>query len=368
MKKSRLIVVLMLAVMMVLTLSLGACSNKATDTPAAAPPAAGSETNEDAPGGEPADGAKASPKIGYIITFASHEWYANQVKGSEDTAKEFGYEFIVVDAENDQEKQISQGENLLAQDIDILIMAPVDGTGALPLIEKAQAQGVVVVTTSVISPKQDMYVGISDYEGAYALGLQAGQYVVDNKLDAPKVLQVGLPALPSCVDRTEGFKAGLLEKVPGATFVEVDGGGNKDTSVPVATDALTANPDITMIMGINDDSNLGGVQAYKSLGYDMDKLTSWGMGLEGIAAKGALLDPTSSVKGECAMFPEYFGRLAVLAAVDKYNGKDMPEWICPPTVIVTPENLNEYYVKEGDAWQIQWPTMDKLGYDERSIA
>lgn len=363
MKKSSRVVCLIIVLAM--AVALAACAP--AEAPASQTPSAST-----APGGSAEPEAESQTadkplKLGYIITFASHEWYANQVKGAQDTAKELGYEFVLADANNDQATQISVGENLLAQDIDALIMAPVDAKGAMPLIEKAQAQGVPVITTSVLAPSQDVYIGCTDLDGGLATGKYAGQYVLDNKLKAPKVLLVTLPALQATVDRAEGFKQGMLELVPDATFVEVDGGGSKDLAMEAATDALTANPDVTMIAGINDESTLGGMQAYKALGMDASKAVAWGYGLDGAAAKNELADPNSMYKGSIAMFPEYFGRLTVLAARDLSEGKEVAEWIAPPIEMITPDNMSDYYVKNGEAWDIQWPAVEALGYDEKTL-
>ena len=53
-------------------------------------------------------------------------------------------------------------------------------------------------------------------------------------------------------------------------------------------DALTANPDVNIIFGINDDSALGGLQSYIAAGLDTDNLLVVGFGCEGIACKDAL--------------------------------------------------------------------------------
>ena len=262
--------------------AMAACGGGGGTAEPAAPPAEEPAVTETE--GPTAVVAEEEFKIGYIITFASHEWYANQVKGAEMTAEEMGLDFILADAKNDQDTQITVGQNLLAQGVDVLIMAPADAQGAVPLIEEAMNQGVFVVTTSVLAPIQDVYVGCHDREGGQLLGQKAAEYVIANDLPTPKVLLVGLPALQACIDRSEGFKEGMLPLIPDATFIDVDGGGSKDSAMPAASDALTGNPDVNMIMGINDDSTLGGVQAYDALGYDMSTLIAWGYGLEGVAA------------------------------------------------------------------------------------
>ena len=363
MKKSRILFVVILVACM--AMSMVACK---TETPAEAPAQAPAET----PAATETPAAPESGggiKMGFIIPFASHEWYANTQKGAQMTADELGYELIVTDCRNDQDTQISQGQAMLAQQVDVLIMAPVDGDGVMPLIDEARDQGIPVVTHAVVAQWQDIFVGTPDWDAGVALGVKAGEYALEKGLDTPNCLLVGLPALPSCVDRSEGFKEGMLSVIPEATFIDVDGGGNKDTAMPAASDALTGNPNVNTIMGINDDSTLGGVQAYDALGYDMGNLIAWGFGCEGIAAKNEMSNPDSPYKGSLAMFPEYYGRMTVLAARDILDGiEHTNEWLKLPVEVMTIDNLSGFYTQEGDSWNILWPNIEALGFDYRPLA
>ena len=304
---------------------------------------------------------KKNMRVGYIVNFAAHEFYKNIIKGMRDTAEKSGIEIDVVDANQDIAKQISAGENLLAKGIDALIITPVDAKGVMPLIEQAMKEGIPVITESVKAEKQTCYVGIDDFQGGYLDGKYAGEYAKKTNFGTPKVLLVGLPALEACVNRTEGFKKGLLEVIPEAEIVaEVDGQGIKDKAMAVATDALTAHPDINMIMGINDDSTLGAVQAYKAAGMDISKLAAFGFGVEGNAAKNELVDPDSPYQGGLAMFPENIGRICVEMAVKAANGEDIPSDVQVPFDVMNKENVNAYYQKDGDEWNIMWEEVEKL--------
>ncbi len=304
-------------------------------------------------------------KIGYIQNFAAHEFYQNIIKGMKETAAKNGYILEIADANLDIAKQVSLGENMLAKDVDVLIITPVDAKGIAPLIEQARAQGVPVITESVPTDNQDCYVGIDDYYGGYIDGMAAGEYAKANGI-TPKVLIVGLPALEVCVQRTEGFKAGLLEVCPDAEIVvEVDGSGAKDVSVSVATDALTANADVNMVMGINDDSTIGGLLACEAAGMDMSKVIGFGFGVEGIAAKSLLVDPESSYKGGLGMFPEMIGRLCVEMAAAAAKGEDVPVAITTPLLVLNSDNIAKYYTQIGADWIINWEEVEALGYTPR---
>jgi len=359
--------ILVLVMVLAMVFAFSACSGGANEAPAAPDPApAPAATTDNAPTEEVAQEAL---KMGFIIPFAGHEWYANTQKGAQMTADELGYELIVTDCKNDQDTQITQGEAMLAQQVDGLIMAPVDGKGVMPLVDQARNQGVVVVTHAVVADWQDIYVGTPDWAAGVELGTKAAEFAIENGLDTPKCVLVGLPAIPACIDRSEGFKEGMSALIPDATYIDVDGGGNKDTAMPAASDALTANPDVNTIMGINDDSALGGMQAFDALGYNMDNLVVWGFGCEGIAAKNAMMDPTNPFQGSLAMFPEFYGRMTVLAARDILEGKTPPdEWMKLPVLTLTADNLADFYVKEGEAWNILWANIEKIGYEFRPLS
>ena len=67
------------------------------------------------------------------------------------------------------------------------------------------------------------------------------------------------------------------------------------------------------------------------------------------------------------MFPEYFGRLTVLAGRDLFEGVALPEWIAPPITLVTIDNLFDYYEQDGSDWNILWPAVEALGWDGKDL-
>src|SRR3712207_3022257 len=93
----------------------------------------------------------------------------------------------------------------------------------------------------------------------------------------------------------------------------------------------------SVIFGINDDSALGGLQAFESQGGDTSQLLVVGFGCEGNACKDALMEG-GPYKVSAAMFPEYQGRLIIDAGVAALNGVELPAHIVAPTLAMTAEN------------------------------
>lgn len=298
-------------------------------------------------------------KIGYVCNFMSAEWYQNVIKGAKQKAAQIGVDIEVADANNDSAQQVSFAENLMAQGIDVLALTPVDAKTLKPVIESAKAKGIAVVTETNPVGGEATTVGADNKAAGKMAGLWMGEYAKKNNMEL-KLLIVGFPNFEDCRLRVEGFKEGLEESGTKYTIKqEVDSQGLKEKALAVSTDALTANPDVNAIFGINDDSTQGAIQAYKSSGLDMNKLVAVGFGLEGSVGREALLNNTP-VKAELAMFPEYVGALLVESAVKAYNGGQLPERVVTPTVMITPDTYKDFYKQEGNDWILDFSVVEAV--------
>ena len=75
-------------------------------------------------------------KIGYVVNYATHEWYQNVIKGMKDHAAELGIEVEVQDANLDVAKQVAAAEDFIAKGVDVLIITPVNEEGVVPLLRR----------------------------------------------------------------------------------------------------------------------------------------------------------------------------------------------------------------------------------------
>ena len=110
----------------------------------------------------------------------------------------------------------------------------------------------------------------------------------------------------------------------------------------MAQDALTANPHINAIYGINDDSTTGGMAAYRAAGLDEAALTAIGFGFEGTVGQTALTSDTPYAAA-LAMFPNFVGATLIDAALRLSEGQSLPAHYETPTVVVTRDQLSRFY-------------------------
>lgn len=298
-------------------------------------------------------------KIGWVVNILAHEWYQNVTGGAQVRADELGIELLLADANLDNEQSIAAAENYITQGVDVLIMTPVDAKALGAVITQAEAAGIPVITESNYVEGALTRVGIMNVDAGKKAGEWLAEYAPENGIEKPKILIVGAPAFEDGRKRVEGFLAGLDESGFEYETVEVDGSGVKETAMQVSTDALTANPDVTVIFGINDDSTTGAIAAYQAAGMDESKLTAVSFGLEGSVGWAALLEDTP-YKAALAMFPNYVGFSAIDAAVAAYKGEELGDDYITPTIVITEDNFFDFYEENGEGYDMIFENIGKI--------
>lgn len=305
--------------------------------------------------------AEEMPKrIGYIVNYATHEWYQNVIKGMQDRAAELGIEVEVIDANLDIAKQVAAAEDFMAREMDVIIMTPVNEEGVVPILRRARADGMPVVLEG--NPVQGMrvLVAICDYDTGYSAGVAAGELLMESNRGAPRVMNVGLPLLSATILRSNGFMDGIRTIYPDAELAhDLDGGGNPDRAQEVSSAALASDSDIDVIYGINDSSALGGLQAWRAAGLPEDDLLVVGTGSEGLAFLNEM-NAGGPYKIEAAMFPEAIGYTSIDTAVALFMGEDVVEHVVSPTSAVTLDTVGQFYEYDGESRQIQWDAVNAL--------
>ncbi len=307
------------------------------------------------------DGWTVPATVGHVTNYLVHEWYQNLTAGEEVRADEYGIDFSINDANLDLQQSLAAVDDYVAQGVDVLNFTPVNEEASGPTISALAETGLPIICESSPTDGCTTLVSIDDYDAGYQVGVWAGDYVNENLGGEAVILDVGLPALTTTVARSQGFIDGITSVLGESARVaqSVDGQGLKDEAVNVATDALTANPDVNVIFGINDDSALGGLQAAEAQGFDLENLLVVGFGCEGNACKDALMED-GPYKVAAAMFPEYQGRLLIDAGVAAFNGVELPDHLVAPSTPITADNLSEFYTLDGDTYSPNFDAMAAL--------
>ena len=298
--------------------------------------------------------------IGHVTNYLVHEWYQNETKGEKWCADEWGIEFSINDANLDLQKSLAALDDYIAKGTDVIVFTPVNEKASEPALLSAGEKGALIIGEANPAKGMITLVSIDDYAAGYKTGVAAGQWLADNFGDKDiLILDISLKVLPACFARSVGFLAGVQSIIPDADSVWVDGQGLKDEAIKVAANAITANPGINVIFGINDDSALGGLQSWRAAGLSDDDVLVVGFGLEGKAGKDAMMEG-GPYKFSGAMFPEYQGKLLINAAIIAFNGGELSEHTVAPTLGMSKELLPDYYTLEDGNWMPNFDNISKI--------
>ena len=137
------VVAALMSVAMVATLLAG-CGSKAEDTTTATDTTATTEDTADKADEAAADTKEGGHKFGYTY-WAASDFFSTIGDTLTEIAKENGDEVIVVDAQQDQSKQISIIEDFITQGVDAVFLNPVDREGIEPALDMLAEANIPVV-------------------------------------------------------------------------------------------------------------------------------------------------------------------------------------------------------------------------------
>ena len=175
-----------------------------------------------------------------------------------------GYEFIEGAANGDCDQQVKDVENFIVQQVDAIVVLPLCGIEPLePVLADAKAAGIIVVGYSTEVPGGDGAIVYKNVEGAEATAAEAIRWYNEDYTGDKENFGWALFTYDqcgqACTDRTDPIRAAIVE----ATGVEpVEAESVDETSGLEATETfLQQNPDLAMVIGINDAGALGAYQA-----------------------------------------------------------------------------------------------------------
>ncbi len=229
------------------------------------------------------------------------------------------------------------------------------------LLQHARRAGIPIIAESTTHEGAVTAISIDDYRAGVELGRWVGANAPDLVGGEIKALDVS-STLANCEARSRGFADGLRDTLPtGRVLLRVDGEALWRRAYQIAADAFVVHPDINVICGINDDSALAALEAYRAAGRDERRLLVVSFGLEGSKAREAL-KAGGPFKAGIAMFPEVVGRACVDAAICAYHHCGMPPHIVTPHALVTADSLENYYEKDSQSgdWAINWRVVKQL--------
>ncbi|MEJ7651504.1 MAG: autoinducer 2 ABC transporter substrate-binding protein [Nakamurella sp.] len=233
-----------------------------------------SESSSEATGSSSAGGGgaptKASKnfKIAFVPKLQGIPYFEAMNAGGKQAATDLGVTWLYqgpTTADAAQQAQIAR--SYIQQKVDALFVAPNDPDSMGPVLSQADGAGIKVGTSDTDAPDSARQVFVSQ---ASTEGI--GTALTDSLLKA--MGGKGKYAIVSCGETAQNLNSWIdvqkkvtAEKYPDAEIVDiVYAGENQDKAASMATDLMTAHPDLTGLVGECTSSAPGVAQAVKDAG------------------------------------------------------------------------------------------------------
>ncbi len=284
-------------------------------------------------GGGGAEGG--GPRIGLSISTLNNPFFVTLRNGAQEAAKKEGVELVVADAQNDAATQQDDVQNFVTQQMDAILVNPVDSASIVPAVQAANQANIPVIALDRGASGGEIatLIASDNVEG----GRMAGEELIRLVGSGPVAQLEGIPGASPTRDRGQGFEEAINAQEAVELVVSQTANFDRAEGLNVTENILQSNPEIKGIFAQNDEMALGAVRALGDQAGTEVKIV-------GFDAIEDALEAIQSGKmnATVAQQPDKIGSLGVENAMKVIDGESVPENIPVEVKLVTKENVSEF--------------------------
>ena len=302
-------------------------------------------------------------------------FHVAMVDGATARSKELGWTIDVQApaSEGDFQAFVTTVQQLLEKGVQAISINPIGTDSAVTAVKAANDKGIPILAHNFITPfsegKVNAYIGYDQWGGAEKLAAYTCELIA-KKYGKPSADVEGKVFILLGIDsifshrRTGGFKAGLEKNCPNVKVVgEQSGEWLRTKGSEVASIALQQNPDIDVFYGNSDEMAIGAALAGEQLGKKINE-DFFAVGIDGNQPTLDLLKE-GKFSATLGVDPVRMG-VTVIDTMDKIlKGEEVPEIILTPSVVVSPDNLQDYL--DGKLWTEPVAGFPELDNDQPTV-
>ena len=304
----------LLAILLMSALLIG-CSSPASE------PAA----EEAAPAEEAAAPAEEEIYIAVISKGFQHQFWQAVAAGAEQAAEDYGVTITFEGPETEAmvDKQVEMVQAAMDKKPAGLALAALDTQALLPLLERAQEEGIPVVGFDS-GVDSDIPVTTAATNNFAAAALAADKMAEFIGGSGQVAVLVHDQTSRTGIDRRDGFLGQMEAEYPDIEIVDVQyGAGDQLKSTEIATAVIQAHPDLKGYFGANEGSIIGVNNAVSDLGKVGEIIT---IGYDAAVPQMEAIR-NGAQAGAITQDPIGIGYKAVEAVVKALNGEELPDEI-----------------------------------------
>src|SRR6266481_1465628 len=213
---------------------------------------------------------KKTYKVGFSQTESNNPWRLAESESVKSEAAKRGYQLVYTDAAGSAAKQVADVNSMIAQGVDIILLAPREEKPLVPAVMAAKKAGIPVILLDrrvdpVAKPGRDYLTFIgSDFVEE---GRRTAEWLAKKIDGKATIIELeGTTGSSPANDRKQGFDT-EIKKYPNMKVVASQTGDfARDKGRQVAETLLQAHPDATAIYAHNDEMALGAIAALEAAG------------------------------------------------------------------------------------------------------
>lgn len=277
-------------------------------------------------------------------------WTKAEVNSIVNEAAERGYKLIMTDAQGTTEQQVSDIEDLVAQNVDFIIVAPSTEEGYESAYQKAFDKGISILQigrTTTVEADGKTLIGtvVSNH---YQQGYDCGQWLSKNSEGYDKVRVVEIQGTPGGSDvalRAQGFRDGIADDTRIEIVASQPGNWSRNEAQNVMTNIIQSlgNDGFDVVYTHNDTMGLGVNAALKAAGITTGINAKPGDGAMELTIDGQTEAVDAMIAGDinfmAACSPDYS---TIFDLIEAWFDGTAPEAVSyTPDYLFTQENVRE---------------------------
>lgn len=277
-----------------------------------------------------------SYKFGATYMTLNNPFFVLLNNGIKDVVEANGDTLIALDPALDPSKQISQIEDLISQGVDAIFVTPADWKGIRPALEAAQKAGIPIINVDAPVYDTDLVASIIASDN-YNAGVICANDMM-SKLNKAKIVILVHPTAKSSIDRTQGF----IDTIAGLDNYEIvaqqSSEGQLEQAMSVMEEIIQRNPEIDVVMALNDPTAMGAIAALQAAESEEGVLI---YGVDG-APEAKQMIKDGKMTASAAQSPITIGTTAAQVAYDILAGKEVEKEIFVDVIFIDIHNVDEY--------------------------
>ena len=289
-------------------------------------------------------------KVGFSQCTTADRWRQAQIRIMQiELAFYPDLELTIKDAKDNNETQIRQIEEFLAEGIDLLIVSPNESEPLTPVIEQAFKKGipVILIDRLISSESYTAYIGGDNF----GIGTEAGKYAARLLNGKGKIVEItGLDGSSPARERSNGF-SDALKQYPEIKIVKsVSGGWNFDKAREMMQEIIASGIDFDLVFAHND---VMAREAHTVFGESGRKNKCYFLGVDGLPGPDAGIEFVLNKVLDATFLYPTGSEQAILIANEILHHKPFERQIISQTTVIDSTNAKVLKVQTDQVESLQ---------------